>query len=115
MKRIHLAALLAALAAGTAHADEVMSGVQNSGEFAPVPQGVSQWRRDPNPSGYSGITNPGNFAPVRPAAPVSTDAVETSVHRSYDEVFSGVTNPGNFGEARKTDSAQIGSRGDAKN
>ena len=84
MKRIILATIVA-LTATSALADEVASGIQNPGEFAPVQQGVSKWKLDRNASGYSGIQNPGQFAPVAPTRSIT--------YRGTDEMLSGVQNP----------------------
>ena len=87
MKRTTLAAVLTAttLAFGIAHADEVMSGVQNPGNFADVAQGASKFVADRNASGFSGLRNPGSFAPVE-----QTGVAQAP--RGNDEILSGVQN-----------------------
>jgi hypothetical protein len=114
-KAIHVAAILGALAVGSAQADEILSGVQNPGAFAPVPQGVSQWQRNPSASGFSGLTNPGNFAPVIASQPAASDALETSNRRAYDEILSGVANPVRSAEAKKGYGARLDSGTSARN
>jgi len=94
MKRTILAASLAALtlAFSVAHADEVMSGIQNPGNFPEVAQGTSKWVADRNGSGLTGIQNPGTFPNV-PQTGVAT------IPHGDDEILSGEPNPGNFPNA----------------
>ncbi len=92
MKRIYLAALLGATAVGTAHADEILSGVQNPGNFAPVEQ-TSKFRPDVNRGIFSGIQNPGSFAPV--------EQVSTWHQDVTPDTFAAIANPG-YGEQSST-------------
>jgi hypothetical protein len=115
MKRIYAAVILGALAVGSAQADEVMSGITNPGNFAPVTpsqpvatDAVETSSHRAYDEAFSGVGNPGNFAPVTPSQHAATDALETSSHRAYDEVFSGVTNP--VGQAKSIDRASVDSQ-----
>jgi hypothetical protein len=86
--RTILAVTAASFGIASAQADEIQSGVQNPGNFAPVAQtqSVPQTTRG-NDEIFSGVPNPGNFAPV-----AQTEQVAAPV-RGTDWIQSGVQNP----------------------